>query len=107
MWGFRDNFGSILFKYRLQIEVQKFQGCRLGFRSLDCGGSRMVLEQEQKTNTSEEASANTKHLYVWTGRLEGRVVCVFKDGFGSGLVGQDLNIWEAFGYWNISIFRKF
>ena len=38
-------------------------------------------KQEQKTNTSEEASANTKHLYVCAGRLEGRVVCVFKDGF--------------------------
>ena len=49
----------------------------------------MVLEQEQKTNTSEEASANTKHLYICAGWLEGRVVCVIKDGFGSGLVGQD------------------
>ena len=64
-------------------------------------------KQEQKTNTSEEASANTKHLHVCAGRLEGRVVLLFKDGFGSGLVGQDLNIWECFGYWNISIFKQF
>ena len=89
--GVQDNFGSI-FLYRIEIEVPEFQRWCLGFRSLDCRGSRRVYGAEQ-ARAKDEHIGRSIYMCARVGWKEGWCVCS-KMVFWSGLVGQDLNISE-------------